>query len=198
MQSTKPPLLYIFGNADRWVLGNDDSFTVSVHVPKQENALYVVTNDELAELNPELPGSLLALLNYRHQRNEEPYAEGFLAYRTLQLLQSEFYIFKGMTGESYAVRDIENLSRGLFPDLMNITCYELVTSSTVDAVFVSNYYRSVLIVDRTDMDTRYPGWGQRWEVGQSLDLPKDELFTHVFNVEKPMTPSVGLPGLEFE
>lgn len=196
MSTSKPPLLDIFRAADRWVLGNDESFTVSVPVPGQSNALYVVTHAELAGLNSELPGSLKALLNHRHQRDEQAYAEGFLAYRTLQLLQSEFYIFRGMTDESYAVREVGNLSHGLFPDLMNITCYLLVTSSTVDSIFVSNYYHTVLTVSRTDMDTRYPGWEKRWQHGQSLELPNDMLFAHVFREEKPPMVAPELPGLD--
>lgn len=196
MSSNFPPLEALLTSDSCWYLLPDETIAV-VGILNDRAARFDLTDAYLSQYHPDLPKTVRAVQkNACQSLTTAPWVNGARIGQNLGFLRGECvkaYDVSGKERYYYNVTDIEDQGNGravyMFAEELLLSNYEL-SGETLTIVSGCNYFRRH--VEMSDFEKQFPGWTQRYQLAQSLELPIDQLIAHAFDeqtIETTQAPS---------
>lgn len=144
-----------------------------------------VTAAELEAIHPLLPDAVMELLKYTASRDKESLLIGSYVTDTLSLMNNEAIEFINIKGDHKKILDVGVVLEGNLPNSVTISGRELTTiikvlkEKSVDLVVMANRFDNNVMKD--ELESRYPGWEQRWQIGEGLGIAACEIASEIFS-----------------
>lgn len=202
MSNTKPPVTELLQKASHWEVRNENMFEVFTSIwSGSEFLAYMVPDRDLTDIHVHLPIAMRAMAEELATATSPAVLPGRTVEQTLSILKSPPVRFMNTRGLLQEVLDITDLRYGYgFKDKVLLTATTLrIGMEYVEDIAVPFVYRSVTqdhMVLTEELDTRYPGWKERWKLGQDLELPQAVYLPNVFSSE-PVVASASMSTITF-
>lgn len=202
MPQTKPTLPELLQKASHWEVRNPGTFEVFTSIwSGREFLTYLVSDNELAELHPHLPIAMRAMAEELATATTPGILSGRSVEQNLFILKNEPVRFKDIKGNLQEVMDLTDLRYVIGRNnMVVVTATTLSMGITyVDDIEVFFIYHSTSKEHRVhteELDERYPGWQERWELGLDLELPMAVWLPNVLSAS-PATLTFPLPAITF-
>lgn len=189
----------LFEDADYWTDSGEGYFNV-----------------EMADTTHQLPPSVLAMehpllhLVLKHMIETTPgesgyggNIDGYYAYLTRELLLCPPVSLMDVDGNNRMICCITSLYPvDAMGDVLGISATEVSTDvlhiNDHDVHVVTSYHKKCVELPRSYLEAQYPGCIERWSLGQSLEVPHDELVSYVFTCHAGEVPPPALMSVVFE
>lgn len=172
--------------ADKWMLGTEDTLTAVYVKPDGYTIEYVVPDSTLTQYHPQLPQAIRAMINWcgKDSGNTRVFRSHIQA--TLEVLRGAGLSFKDERGEQPYVTRITRLT-SLGPTVQIWGQREVLGSEMGDYSVPYSLHSSagVFIVEKQELEARYPGWEARWKMGEELGVSLSELTQYAFTTAVP-------------
>lgn len=167
----------------RWGLDTSNAVVAVIKKPGMAKEIYPVSDSELAALHPRMPEVVRAMVTWTktNKKQEEILGEEFFA--QLDILQYGLIELETHHGEVEAFSHIssviedENETVELTAATVTLDYVQLVDEST--PIVVSTLFWSHT-VSKVELDRKYPGWEERWKIGQTIGMANSQLMRMVF------------------
>lgn len=177
-----PPVAHLLTMSGRWRREDENHyrFITSSH----GDHFYLLSRQYLHDFDSTLPLVLDAHFIrfktvYQHQLDETRalLADGSIDCRDEDGVLHRFLAIDTLEESTHAPTMIRMLGFAITtePVTLGNVVFELVTSSVMRDIGAP----------KSDLDNRYPGWQQRWAIGQDLGVEHAELMRHVFPAHSP-------------
>lgn len=158
---------------------------------------------QLSSLHPLLPGTLDAMLTYQRENYSTPSVSGLRIAQTLALLNNEYVNFTDVDGWGRKLVKLRSIER--YQDSVDMVLLHGSDITTLPATveqqaieFALTSHTTHRVVKIEELNRQYPGWEERWRIGQDIGLEAQELIPHVF-YNTPLVPApFTMPELNFE
>lgn len=194
MNAPSPTFIELLNEMDHWVLDNDVIIATSLFTDKNKPRISVCEK-ELAQYHPDLPQALRTMLLRRKEHENKNWAEASQVRNTYHLLTGKYLVFQCITGKSLMFEKVTSLAApGHFLDhgMISLCGYRLHVREHHGIVFSDDIHWQQSTVSKADMDLRYPGWEQRWQIAEDLGVETEIMYKHVFENTTHDNVAVGL------
>lgn len=158
-----------------------------------EDQEYAVTPAELSVLHPLLPETINAMIVHNWNTNRVAHVTGIDFCAALALLEGKSIKFIDVAGQERHVSYLMGISQhSENPNAWMIGGYDVQTKPHTIAgqnvLLVTGHEFVTRCADAQDLENRYPGWQERWKIGQDLGLSLSELQVDIFKAApEPIT-----------
>lgn len=220
--TSQPDLL--LAQTTHWYQRDSETFVSCVFDSRDPDGAFEeqeVHRATLAQLHPELPDLMEAMISYKRHQKEEALGKkglgnafdsifspraplgvsGKNVRETLRLNQGNVIDFTDTEGRQNTVT-LANLLSQDRPAFVRLTGTTVETQQACidgrDLRFVTASRRLPHMIYLSELDGKYPGWRERWVVAQSLHDVMDDVVSQVFVI--PVLPTVSplMNGLSFD
>lgn len=191
-------------NTYYWTQQESDSFAVLAFSPAS-SAFEVVRSfneTELAEISPKLAPALRGLVKWHLRWEGNTRVRGHLVRSLFSLTLDDVVHCRQLNGPTLVLQHVYGYA--LYPDEPDRVTLDgmlqKLRTEFVDGVEVSLVTRvdpADVHVSKADLDTRYPGWIERWHIGVELGIKRDELRRYIFPTMPPVA-ALSPIGLQFD
>lgn len=191
-----PPVESLLAMSGRWQRHYDNNYSLRTGYP--DSTIYIVPRETLVDFEETLPDLLEAHFLrfnsvYRPQLED---SRTLLANGTMDLPDEDGVLHRFLSIDTFEkafnnpkMLHVLGLAIKVETVTLGDTVYELVMESVMRTIGV---YQS-------DLDTQYPGWKARWEIGCDLGIKPEELMHHVLNKDiASSTKDQAINGLTFD
>lgn len=196
---TLPPVDQMLEDVYRWTIDNDNSLYGRYVDDNGNRETYKVPDALLAERHPLLPKVIRAIHDFNSKKRGDTYAAGATVNLTL------FYLEQGSmrlpclaSGEYHDFASISELGVSEHePDTITVKGLHLsvlsVSEQDVTIPFVAADNILTTGISRAALDRDFPGWYERFVIGQELGLFVDDLSRYMFTNGPVNTPPADVP-----
>lgn len=188
MIKTAQQLLQIIPEIDCWRIQDNDTLVgvVNGEYSDEDSQEHEVPLTILAVLHPDLPIALRAQIEWtaKNWSAAHPVTNGSAAKDLLALLQNGSYNLTDSRGVNHTLVDISNFqvhSNGCLVSVHGTQCSIQTTVAegrSIQFITKSSHYCTIQ-AQAEELDSHFPGWRARWDLGQQLGLPFGELLPYV-------------------
>lgn len=202
MQTSLPANLNdVLSSAERWRV-DGDVLTILSPSGGHFHPVVVMPLPALARLHPEAPGHLNSQLYWTSRRHGRDHVYGDEMRPILDYLMHggvEFYSKE--TDETHIFSHVRQLVCPSDNDkqacllgteiAIHTSLNETLFPHPVFTSFERDYW-----VDKDELESRYPGWEERWRVGTEIGVELDALMRYVFS--ETATPGLSMTEVSFD
>lgn len=196
MSSNKLSVLNLVAITDYFRKDSSTNYVACVDHPNTSTIKeYEVHISQLLELHPLLPVAIDAVLDHRKKLiAEDPIIRSMLVELNMHVLKNGYTEVNDTTNATpWSFVEIDNMRENV---LDRDTLLVSGTAVTVDHVKHGDLNVPVVIddawyeitVSKNEMDSRFPGWEERWKLGAEIGVDNLSLMRHVFTVNNVVTP----------
>lgn len=195
MSNPLPDFDILFKDDNYWQSSDGKTFRVSAL-----RNVYECSADALNTLHPFLAECVFERIKYNGRVDSLHFALSQDVVLTLAYLKTGGLSFNDEGGNTIELAEVDSLDQANFSSAKVIIKgpgmkIEYTQQPGRKYPIVRDRGWSNNIVNKRDLDTRYPGWEERWNIAKDIGFD-DDLIGHVF---KPATPQVkqSLEGVDF-
>lgn len=184
--------------ADKWMLGTENTLTAVFVKPDGYTIEFSVPDERMQRYHPQLPQAIRAMINWCGSDSGNTRVFKSHVQATLEVLRGTGFSFKDERGEQPYVTRITRLT--IQGDTVQIWGQREVLGSEMGDLSVPYSLHSsagVFHVEKNELERRYPGWESRWKMGLDLGVSLSELTHYAFAPEGEKTMSLN-PAITFE
>lgn len=153
----------------------------------------MLTTAEVATVHPDLPEAIHGIISHNKRCGTSNYAAGVVVCNNVRLLRGELVSFVGKLGQTklidYPIEfDLPTEETEMLK--MYAVCFIIGTvfKGTRAIPYITHSRVETHYASVANLESAYPGWQQRWEIGRELGVPHNELMRHVFTNDLSVTP----------
>lgn len=191
-------------NKYRWKLEQNGVFSVVAFSPESTayECLRIFTADDLSVIMQVLPFALSALIKWQTAHGN-PLVYGHLVESLIRQSLGDVVHCRHLRGKAHVLQHVYEYTLDLaHPDRVTLDgMVQNLRTSSVDGqevTFVTSVDPITVKVQKADLDSRYPGWQERWALADVLGLRRDELRRFIFPVQQVPTRAVAFNDIHFE
>lgn len=199
MMTTRPSLRELLTSVDMWFEHEDDTVGARAKLGKTGVEYFAVAKSELAQLHPLLPRAMQESMK-EHNWSDSTAING-ASVRSLLTLLNASAVFCGNSAESTSIF-VEVYSVDV-PGGDTIWLRGRHVLLQVNDQFIGPQLPLISATQSVGeaikcsvLDEHYPGWLERLQMAQTLDIPAEDYMSYVF--VKPLSSAPSLSGLSFD
>lgn len=205
MISTEISIYKLIATADYW-RSSGSGFTAHLSFTKGSQTFYTihsVPTEQLEQLHPLLPKLLNAIIKARRQDSMPDQILGEHIQPTLDILTGNFVEFTDTSACPRIVSSLSNLTKVFRRDDRVLMTGGTHTTTTIEVEgvllrHVTATRRIDTVVMTTELEQRYPGWEQRWNIASELDVELKDMLPLLFPRHPVLAPTPAMNNIHFE
>lgn len=181
MNKINTKLNKLFEDTSYWSLVDENTFQ-SENPDKGDRR---IAAEHLAEDHPLLPQVLRLLIDKGYDgRPNEACSDGCQAYFTRSVLHKGLITITDALGNMHRVAGVSRIFQPPQADnirlsLISVETEEVVIEGTTVTLVTKDTWLD-MEMPKAYLESQFPGWEQRWKVGEGLSMEEDVLLHHVF------------------
>lgn len=183
-----------------WFAHGETDFKISEKLPRNKEVSFSVKGSDLDALVPGLSTSLRKFIDFKEKNRGRTYIYANEAKDTYLMMLGGGETFVDRGGSPCFLNKLKKMevSSNVYDPVELVGTVYIVERYEIDGVSVP-YLTSVtdrtIMIDRQELDKRYPGWSQRYTLGKEIGVDVATLKNHLFSNE--YLPKISVDELTF-
>lgn len=181
-----PDIAEHLNTGDFWYVGQDSTFELHPATSVSSYNDHIYPEHVLAQYHPHMPNVIRMLSAHAREAGDDVHVYGCDVKASLSYLNGDVVKFidtLGMHKNMYIIDDLRievKEVRKVFIRGYNLVVKKGAIGNT-ELPIVTDMNDSFMHVMPEELEKRYPGWEQRWQLCIDLGLSKDSFIPYVFN-----------------